>query len=117
MAAFYDGMLSSDFALSGLTKSAGNSLVPDFQAQDGLFARAFAIVEDALGHHAFPCASIAVTHGGKLVALRALGNFTYGDSPLATPETVFDVASLTKVVATATMAAILYERGLLALDR
>lgn len=110
-------MLSSDFALSGLTKSAGNSLVPDFQAQDGRFARAFTVLEDAVGHHAFPCAAIAVTHGAKLVALKAFGNFTYGDSPLATPQTVFDVASLTKVVATTTMAAILYERGWFALEK
>lgn len=109
-------MLSSDLALSGLTKPAGNRLVPDFQAQDGLFARAFAIVEEAVRQQAFPCASIAVTHGGKLVALRAFGSFTYGDSARATPATVFDLASLTKVVATATMAAIAYERGLLALE-
>jgi serine-type D-Ala-D-Ala carboxypeptidase len=33
-----------------------------------------------------------------------------------TPATLFDLASLTKVVATSTMAAILYERGLLDLD-
>ena len=114
--AFYDEILSSDLALSGLTKSAGGSLVPDLQAQDQRFARAFAILEDAIRQQAFPCASIAVTHGGKLVARRAFGSFTYGDSPQATPDTVFDVASLTKVVATTTMAAIQHERGGLALE-
>ena len=114
--AFYDEILSSDLALSGLTKSAGSSLVPDLQAQDQRFARAFAILEDAIRQQAFPCASIAVTHGEKLVARKALGRFTYGDSPRATPETVFDVASLTKVVATSTMAAIQHQRGWLALE-
>jgi len=89
--------------------------VPDFEDQDGFFARAFSVVEDAIGDQAFPCASIAVTDRGKLIALKAFGRFTYGDSPPATPATVFDVASLTKVVATATMAAIQYERGRLAL--
>jgi CubicO group peptidase (beta-lactamase class C family) len=114
--AFYDEILSSDLALSFLTKSAGSSLVPDFQAQDELFARAFSVLEDAVRDRAFPCASIAVTQAGKLIALKAFGSFTYGDSPLATPATVFDLASVTKVVATTTMAAIEYERGLLALE-
>ena len=114
-ATFYDEIFSSDLTLSGLTKSAGSTLVPDFQAQDDVFARAFAVVEDAIRHQAFPCAAIAVTEGGKLIVLKAFGRFTYGDSPLATPETVFDVASLTKVIATTTVAAIQYERGRLAL--
>ena len=114
--ALYDEILSSDQALSSLTETAGSSLVPDFQAQERLFARAFAILEDAVRQQAFPCASIAVTHGGKLVALKAFGSFTYGDSPPATPETVFDLASVTKVVATATMAAIEFDRGRLALE-
>ena len=90
--------------------------MPDFQAQDELFARPFAILTDAIRDQAFPCASIAVTRGGKLIARKAFGSFTFGDSPLATPGTVFDLASVTKVVATTTMAAIEYERGLLALE-
>jgi serine-type D-Ala-D-Ala carboxypeptidase len=55
-----------------------------------------------------------VTHAGKLVALKALGRFTYEESSSKVdPVTIFDLASLTKVVATATIAMILYERGLL----
>ena len=49
--------------------------------------------------------------------LKAFGRFTYEpDSPETTPATVFDLASVTKVVATTSMAMILYERGLLDLD-
>ena len=49
--------------------------------------------------------------------LKALGRFTYEpDSPAVTPDSIFDLASLTKVVATGTMATILYERGLLDLE-
>jgi serine-type D-Ala-D-Ala carboxypeptidase len=69
-----------------------------------------------------------------LIALKAFGNFVYPDqkdSPGApsfsrslreggdfevTPATLFDLASLTKVVATTTAAMILYERGLLDLE-
>jgi len=51
------------------------------------------------------------------VALKAFGDFTYeADSLPVTSATLFDLASLTKVVATTTMAMILYERGLLELE-
>jgi serine-type D-Ala-D-Ala carboxypeptidase len=85
--------------------------------QDRRFVNAFAILEDAIANHAFPAASIAVTHQGKLVALRACGHFTYdAASPQPAPDTLFDLASVTKVIATTTMAMILYQRGLLDLE-
>jgi CubicO group peptidase (beta-lactamase class C family) len=105
-------------------------LVSDFANQDVVFASAFAILESAITTRAFPAASVAITKEGKLIALKALGTFTFegappfsrslregGDFDLAvTPATLFDVASLTKVLATTTAAALLYERGLLELD-
>ncbi len=58
-----------------------------------------------------------MTHQGKLVARRSFGRFVYDPaSPETTPDTLFDLASLTKVVATTSMAMILYQRGLLDLD-
>ncbi len=91
--------------------------VAAFDNQDQLFAAAFRILEDAIAARAFPAASVAVTHQGKLVALRAFGHFTYdADTPQPAIATLFDIASVTKVLATATMAMILYERGLLDLD-
>jgi serine-type D-Ala-D-Ala carboxypeptidase len=90
---------------------------PQYQDQDRIFSRAFAILADAIEQRAFPGASAAVTHGGKLVALKALGRFTYEESSSKVdPDTIFDLASLTKVVATATIAMILYDRGLLDLE-
>ena len=54
---------------------------------------------------------------GEMVAFSGFGKFTYDAAASEVkPETVFDVASLTKPVAATTMAMILYERGLLALD-
>jgi len=82
-----------------------------------LFRVAFGILEEAVAARAFPAASVAVTHQGKLVALRAFGHFTYdAASPEPTTATLFDIASVTKVLATTTMAMVLYERGLLDLD-
>ena len=92
-------------------------LTAAFEDQDSAFSAAFSVLREAIGRNAFPSALVAVTHLGKLVALKSFGRFTYEDNSAAVVTgTLFDIASLTKVVATTTMAAILYERGLLELD-
>ncbi len=102
---------------------------PD-ERQDAEFATAFRVLEDAIEQRAFPAASVAVTSRGKLVALKTFGNFVYdeqieildlnGSGPAGNKgfpvSTMFDLASVTKAVATTTMAAILHQRGLLELD-
>ena len=91
--------------------------VAAFENQDQHFAAAFRVLDEAIADRAFPAASVAVTDHGKLVALRAFGHFTYdAHSPQPATSTLFDIASVTKVLATTTMAMILYERGLLDLD-
>ena len=48
---------------------------------------------------------------------KRFGHFTFdSSSPEVTISTIFDLASVTKVVATTTMAMILYERGVLDLE-
>jgi serine-type D-Ala-D-Ala carboxypeptidase len=90
---------------------------PAHQHQDSIFASAFDLIRQAISDRAFPAASVAITHRSNLVGLKAFGRFTYEpDSPQTTTATVFDLASVTKVVATTSMAMILYERGLLDLD-
>jgi CubicO group peptidase (beta-lactamase class C family) len=75
------------------------------------------LIHDAIAAHAFPGAALAVTLGDRLLALRAFGHLTYdADSPAVQPETVWDLASLTKPIATVSMAMLLYERGKLSLD-
>jgi len=92
-------------------------LVRNFAAQDERFRRAFDILKNAIATHAFPACSLAITLSGELVAYKALGRFTYDPaSPEAGTESIFDLASLTKVVASTAMAMILYERGLLDLE-
>jgi CubicO group peptidase (beta-lactamase class C family) len=91
--------------------------VPAYEPQDAAFGTAFQVLQDAIVRRAFPAASVAVTFRGKLVALKAFGRFTYEpDSPPVTIATVFDLASVSKAVATATMAMILHERGLVDLE-
>lgn len=92
-------------------------LARNFGAQDEHFRDVFGILEKAIVARAFPGCSLAVTFRGELVAYKALGHFTY--DPVSTKvisASLYDLASLTKVVATTAMAMILYERGLLDLE-
>jgi len=85
--------------------------------QDTFFVAGFSVLRQAIADRAFPGASVAITHAGKLVALKTLGHSTYDESsPEVTVDSIFDLASVTKVVATTSMAMILYERGLLDLE-
>lgn len=53
-----------------------------------------------------------MTRQGALVAAQGFGRFTYEDhAPEVQPDTIFDLASITKVVATAVVAMMLYDRG------
>ncbi len=89
----------------------------DYADQDQIFASAFQILERAVAQKVFPGSSVAITRKGKLVALKALGRFTYEESSSQVAvDSIFDLASVTKVVATTSMAMILYERGLLDLE-
>ena len=88
-----------------------------FDQQDKQFSRAFAVIREAIEQRAFPAATLAVTHRGSLIALRGFGRFTYeDDAPVVQPDTIFDLASVTKVVATTAVAMLLHERGQLPLD-
>lgn len=85
--------------------------------QDERFARAFDVLDDSIKERAFPGASVAITLNGELVALRSFGQFTYEPSSTAVSEsTIWDLASLSKVVATTAVAMLLCERGRLNLE-
>jgi serine-type D-Ala-D-Ala carboxypeptidase len=85
--------------------------------QDRRFATAFQEVQNWIGQKAFPGAVLAIGQHGKLVALKSFGKMDYSEHAHAMRrKTLFDLASLTKVIATTTAAAILYDRGQLDLD-
>jgi len=70
---------------------------------------AYEVIEKAIADKAFPGATLAVGYRGK-VAIHAFGKLSY-DAKAATvaPTTMYDIASLTKVVATTTLVAKLAE--------
>ncbi len=80
-------------------------------------ARLDSIVSVAMGEGAAPGVALAVGRWGRLVHLRAYGRIDVApDAPAVTDSTLFDMASLTKVVATTTAAMILEDEGRLNLD-
>ncbi len=104
-------------SLNTAAKTSAHFPAPAYEQQDIVFLPAFELLRQAIAQHVFPGASVAVTHQGKLVALKAMGRFTYDpQSPEVTSASIFDLASVSKVVATTTVAMILYQRGLLDLE-
>jgi len=81
------------------------------------FAVVQAVLERAIDEHAFPGAAYGILLDGEIVALDSIGQFTYEPASLAVkPSTVYDLASLTKVIVTTAIAMLLYDRRILSLD-
>jgi len=81
-------------------------------------ARLDSIIRAGIAEGASPGAAIAVGRYGRLVHLRGYGTLDYAaDSPPVDANTLYDMASLTKVVATTTVAMILEEQGKLDIKR
>lgn len=84
------------------------------------------LIDTAIAAHELPGAVVAIGHNGKLVVHRAYGSRKLaGEQGLdgtptpaepMTEDTIFDVASLTKCLATATAIMQLYEQGKVGLD-
>jgi CubicO group peptidase (beta-lactamase class C family) len=76
------------------------------------------LMHAAIQNHAFPGAAVAVGHTSKLVKLQGYGHYGYNKkwSQSVSPHTLFDMASLTKVIATTTAVMQLYEEGKIHLD-
>jgi CubicO group peptidase (beta-lactamase class C family) len=81
------------------------------------FAEAAAIIQRGIDDRAYPAAVIEVgTRGGPLWQ-QAFGRLTYDpESPVTEKDSIFDLASLTKVIATTSLVMQLVERGRLSLD-
>ena len=93
------------------------NITPSVPKQTSRYAAAYRVLNGAIADHAFPGCAFGVLSGGQVVLHDALGRFTYEESsPAVIAETVFDIASVTKVAATTAVAMILYQRGLLNLD-
>ena len=74
-------------------------------------------LEGAIAHRVAPCAALEVGHANGIHWEHAYGRLTYDEhAPPATLDTVFDLASLTKVIATTTLLMKLVDRGAIKID-
>ncbi|MGD0832632.1 MAG: serine hydrolase domain-containing protein [Terracidiphilus sp.] len=81
------------------------------------FAASYSLLRQAIANRAFPGCAFGVLDNNEIVLTDALGRFTYEESdPAVTPHTVYDIASITKILSTTAAAMLLYQRGLLDLD-
>jgi CubicO group peptidase (beta-lactamase class C family) len=81
------------------------------------FSSAARVVERAIEQRAFPAAVVEVGDATRPLWQHAAGHLTFDAGALpATIDTIFDLASLTKVLATASIVMREVERGALALD-
>jgi beta-glucosidase-like glycosyl hydrolase/CubicO group peptidase (beta-lactamase class C family) len=79
-------------------------------------ARVDSIIEAAVADSTASAIAIAIGRHGRLVSLRGFGELQFGTRRPVTPTSIFDLASVSKVVGTTTAAMMLVDEGLLDLD-
>jgi CubicO group peptidase (beta-lactamase class C family) len=103
---------------SGISKQVATLSEDAIEDNGRQFKPAIALLERAIGEGAFPGAVFAVAQGGQVLALEGVGRFTFDpSSPAVSAETSYDLASLTKVMATTAMAMLLWQRGRVDLEQ
>ncbi|MBU1820252.1 MAG: serine hydrolase [Bacteroidetes bacterium] len=75
------------------------------------------VVAEAINQHVFPGCQVVVARKGKIVYSKGFGTLNYRGSERVTPETIYDLASVTKVSATLQSIMWLYDRKKLDLDQ
>lgn len=81
------------------------------------FARVSAVIDSSIAQGAFPSAVVGIVKDGKVIFHKAYGRLTYGATAAATDtSTMYDCASLTKVLCTTMCIMKLYDDGKISLD-
>lgn len=79
-------------------------------------SRVDSVLQRGVINRAFPGAAVAVGRGSVIAKQDTYGHYTFDRTTPVVPSSMYDVASLTKVVATTTAAMLLVEEGELDLD-
>ena len=92
--------------------------IPEDVAMNGMTLRKIeTVVNEAIATHATPGCQILVARNGKVIYDRSFGGLTYDHTDSVTEETLYDLASLTKVSATLQTVMFMYEKGLIDLNK
>lgn len=90
--------------------------VVKMSAQVNTLARIDSIVEDAIAAKAFPGCQVVVWKDGKSVYDKCFGKYTYDGKQKVNPNTMYDLASLSKTTGTLLAIMKLYDEGKITLD-
>jgi beta-N-acetylhexosaminidase len=74
------------------------------------------IASEAISNHVFPGCQVLVARRGKIVYNKQFGNLNYRNGERVNAETLYDLASVTKVAATLQSIMLLYDRKQIDLD-
>jgi CubicO group peptidase (beta-lactamase class C family) len=100
-----------------MTGSLARARPSEVGMKDDVLGRVDSIINAAIAQRATPGAAVAIGRHGRLIKLQGYGNLDYRPGFAAvTDSSIYDLASLTKVVATTTAAMMLIEEGKLQLD-
>ncbi|HRG80912.1 MAG TPA: glycoside hydrolase family 3 N-terminal domain-containing protein [Chitinophagaceae bacterium] len=80
-------------------------------------SRADSIVSNAIAQKVFPGSVVLAVHEGEIVYHKAFGNYKYENIQPVSLESIFDLASVTKISATTVSVMKLYEQGKLDLKK
>jgi beta-N-acetylhexosaminidase len=92
--------------------------IPESQGLDSrVLANIDAVVERGIKNKAMPGGVVLVAKGGKVVYEKAFGYFDYKKTRKVDTETVYDLASITKVLGTTQAVMFLASRGIIDMDK
>ncbi|MDH7463222.1 glycoside hydrolase family 3 N-terminal domain-containing protein [Chitinophagaceae bacterium 26-R-25] len=104
---------------AGITQSL--NLLPVAPSQvgmnDSIRTEIDCIVQDGLNALAFPGAVVLVAKDDKIIYEKAFGKYAFQDSTAVTENTIYDLASVTKICATTLSVMKLYEEGKLDINK
>ncbi|WP_373492618.1 glycoside hydrolase family 3 N-terminal domain-containing protein [Aquiflexum sp.] len=92
--------------------------IPESQEMDSkVLARIDTVMEISIKRRAFPGGVVLVAKNGQVVFEKAYGHYDYNKTKEVTTETVYDLASITKVLATTQAVMFLASRGVIDMDK
>ncbi len=106
----------------GASRTPGEGLPPALPSDVGMSARRLGAIDEVVNSGiragAYPGASVFVGRQGYAVLEEGFGHLSWGrnSAPVEPDRTIYDLASLTKVIATTTAIMVLYDQGKIGLD-
>ena len=88
-----------------------------FPVSEARFSAVDSIVNDAIAQRAFPGCVVLAAKDGKIIYHKAFGQYEYEPSAAVTLESIYDLASVTKISATTVAVMKLYEEGKIGLNK